>query len=341
MMALTHMVLSAAGCSFGIAPSLPVLLGAVLGSQLPDIDTSTSWIGSVFFPISSWIEKRYPHRTVTHSFLATGAIALLALPLAFWNWQCWLSIPLGHLIAIFSDTFTKKGVQLFFPAPAWCVCGANPNRRLATGSTPEYFVLAIAVGLLVFNLQTATQGGWVRAATQAIGLRDSAIEVYNSEANKSHIWADVTGYWVGDRSKADGAYFVIGVENGDFILQNERGLYKTGQNLIADRLTVRKGRTASISTQSLAFSDQEPASQLQQLQHSHPSSAVFLSGLLKIDFPEEMVMSAIQPNQLKTIALVGDTVTLNHCPIDQALIYLKDQYATGTLTAKTLTPRAL
>ena len=51
---------------------------AILGSQIPDIDTTTSTIGKIFFPISSWIEDRFPHRSITHSLLATAGIAGIA-----------------------------------------------------------------------------------------------------------------------------------------------------------------------------------------------------------------------------------------------------------------------
>lgn len=52
---------------------------AVVGSQLPDLDTTTSVIGQIAFPVSSWIEDRYPHRTITHSLVATVAIASLSV----------------------------------------------------------------------------------------------------------------------------------------------------------------------------------------------------------------------------------------------------------------------
>jgi inner membrane protein len=58
----------------GTAAPLPLAL-ASLGSQLPDIDTTTSTIGQIGYPIAQWIEARYPHRTVTHCLLATAAIA--------------------------------------------------------------------------------------------------------------------------------------------------------------------------------------------------------------------------------------------------------------------------
>ncbi|MEL6763533.1 MAG: metal-dependent hydrolase, partial [Cyanobacteria bacterium J06607_6] len=77
MMAVTHAAIACAGVSIflGTAEPLPLTL-AVLGSQLPDVDTTTSIIGQVLYPVSSWIEDRFPHRSVTHSFLATAAISV-------------------------------------------------------------------------------------------------------------------------------------------------------------------------------------------------------------------------------------------------------------------------
>ena len=86
MMAITHAAISTAGVSLllGTANPLPLAL-AVLGSQLPDVDTTTSVIGQIAFPVSSWIEDHYPHRSVTHSGLwprlvRNWAIRLKAIP---------------------------------------------------------------------------------------------------------------------------------------------------------------------------------------------------------------------------------------------------------------------
>ncbi|MEL6129480.1 MAG: metal-dependent hydrolase [Cyanobacteria bacterium J06628_4] len=68
------MATTGASLPLGTAQPLPLAL-AVLGSQLPDIDTTTSIIGQVFYPISSWIEDRFLHRSVTHSLVATVAIS--------------------------------------------------------------------------------------------------------------------------------------------------------------------------------------------------------------------------------------------------------------------------
>ena len=71
-MSITHAAIATAGTSLMLATADPLALGlAILGSQLPDLDTTSSTIGKIFFPISSWIEDRFPHRTITH-FLMNG-----------------------------------------------------------------------------------------------------------------------------------------------------------------------------------------------------------------------------------------------------------------------------
>ncbi len=157
MLSITHaaIAVSAASLTFGIGTNNPVALGlALLGSQLPDLDTTTSTIGQICFPLSNWLEDNFPHRTITHSLLATVAIAAIALPIGyhFNHLITAAALPFGHLVACFSDTFTKKGVQLFYPNQAWTVAGSNPRRRLSTGGAGEYWVLAIAVTILIFSI---------------------------------------------------------------------------------------------------------------------------------------------------------------------------------------------
>ncbi|MEM0979516.1 MAG: metal-dependent hydrolase, partial [Cyanobacteria bacterium P01_H01_bin.58] len=133
MMAITHAAIATAGASLLLGTAEPLPLGlAVLGSQLPDIDTSTSIIGQIVFPLSSWIEKRSPHRGVTHSFVATAVVFILSLAIgiALGDIKPWLALPLGHLLSCFSDCFTRQGVRLFWPMLVWGISVSNPKRRL-------------------------------------------------------------------------------------------------------------------------------------------------------------------------------------------------------------------
>ena len=172
MLAITHAAIgsatalraiAAAGTSLILGTGQPLPLGlAILGSQLPDIDTTTSTIGKIFFPISSWIEDRFPHRSITHSLLATGAIAILSLLGGHFLLEqtfALIALPLGHLLACFSDTFTKQAVHLFYPEPVWAISVSNPRRRLKTGGAGELWVLGISIALLTLGIYLANGGG--------------------------------------------------------------------------------------------------------------------------------------------------------------------------------------
>ncbi len=186
MLAITHAAIAAAGTSLILGTASPLSLGlAIIGSQLPDLDTTTSTIGKIFFPISSWIEDRFPHRSITHSLLATAAIAVVSLLGGYFLLEqtfALIALPLGHLLACFSDTFTKQGVQLFYPEPVWAISVSNPRRRLKTGGAGELWVLGIAIALLCLGIYLANGGGITQKVSQNLGLRDGIVRVYNENA---------------------------------------------------------------------------------------------------------------------------------------------------------------
>src|SRR4028118_309535 len=259
MMALTHAIISTAGISLILTTNDPIHLAlAIAGSQLPDLDTSTSTIGQILFPISSWIENRYPHRSITHSLIATAAIALVSIPAYFYaDWKTWLCLPLGHLLSCFSDVFTKQGVQLYWPHPVWCISVSNPNRRLQTGGTGEYWVLAIAAALLAFALNLSDSGGLTAFFGNILGLRSNALEIYQQNSAANHIYAEIAGTFASDSTRADGKYFIIAADGSEFIVHSKAGIFKTGTNIISDRLNAEIGKPASSSVQSLEFDEEE------------------------------------------------------------------------------------
>jgi inner membrane protein len=341
MMSLTHATIAAAGTSLmlGTADPLALILG-ILGSQLPDLDTSTSAIGQICYPISSWIEARYPHRSITHSLLATAALTLLSLSIGWLLHHPLVAIalPLGHLLSCFSDTFTKQGVQLFYPYPAWAVSVSNPRRRLKTGGAGELWVLGGAMVALIIGIYLGTGGGITQQVNQTLGLKDGMVERYNSNAATHQIYVEIKGVWASDRTRADGRYFILSNVGSEFIVTDGKGIYKTGQQIIVERLTTEVGQTAATQIQTVAFEDERVTEKLQQLSAAHPNAAIYLSGSLTIDFPDEVAI-AILPNQYPTAALSGTTLTLDFQPLAVAIAQLKDQYAVGSLSAKILQPQ--
>lgn len=336
MMAVSHATIALAGTSliFSTAEPLPLAL-AVVGSQLPDLDTTTSVIGQIAFPVSSWIEDRYPHRTITHSLVATVAIALLSFLGGLVLGDKWMlmALPLGHLLSCFSDTFTRQGVQLFWPEPVWAVSVSNPNRRLRTGGTGEYWVLAGAIALFILGYNLAGGGGITAAVGEGLGLRDSAIATYNQSAATHTMYARVTGVWVGDRTRADGQYQILGAAGSEFIVTDGVNVFHTGQQMVVDKLVVETGPMGAATATTINFSDEPALPKLQELQAAYPGQRIYLSGAIALDFPEEVSLG-IDPKVYPTAVLAGDMLTLEYHPLDKAVLQLREQYVVGTLQVK-------
>jgi inner membrane protein len=333
MMAITHAAIATAGVSLLLGTSDPLPLGlAVLGSQLPDLDTTTSIIGQVLYPVSSWIEDRFPHRSVTHSLVATGAIAAVALPIAlyFGNWKAGIAVPVGHVLACFSDCFTRQGVQLFWPDPAWAISVSNPGRRLRTGGPGEYWVLAAAVGLLLLGIHVAGDGGVSVAVGQSIGLRETAIATYNASPETA-VYADIKGVWADDRSRADGEYLILKADGSEFIVTDGSGIYHTGTSMVVESLKARTGEPLATRTEPLNFADENPTERLQQVAISHPGKQIYLTGTLTVDYPEGITL---QPSgrHYQTAVLSGETLTLELHPLELATMQLSDQWVMGSVT---------
>ena len=342
MMAITHAAIAAAGTSLILGTGQPLPLGlAILGSQLPDIDTTTSTIGKIFFPISSWIEDRFPHRSITHSLLATAGITAVSLGVNyFWlhgTIKAAIALPLGHLLACFSDTFTKQGVQLFYPEPVWAISVSNPRRRLKTGGAGELWVLGIAIALLVLGIYLANGGGITTKVSQNLGLRDGIVRIYNENASTNRIYANITGYWTSDRTNADGKYLIIGNEGNEFIVTDGKGVYKTGEQIITSKVTTEVGEAAKTEIKNLSFNDEDAIPALEELQQAYPGADIYINGELTVDFPED-VRIPIEPNQMATAALSGSRIKFSYCSLDKAIAILNEQYAVGTVEVKVVQP---
>ncbi|MBD2079733.1 metal-dependent hydrolase [Leptolyngbya sp. FACHB-17] len=281
MLSVTHAAIATAGTSLilGTADPLALLL-SLIGTQLPDLGTSTSYIGQIFFPISRWLEARFPHRTITHSLLATGFLCAIALPIGYFtnNLLIWSALPLGHLLTCIADCFTVKGVQWFYPIPAWCWSVSNPKRRITTGKPGEYWVLVTEIALLVVGLHLGSSGELTQQITTALGITDGAVEVYNKKSLTHHVWADIKGIWSADRTRADGKYFVVANGGDPFIVTDRKGgFFKTGQQILTERIAATIGNPATTQLLTVSFTDEEIAPKLQEIAASQPKALILLS----------------------------------------------------------------
>ncbi|MCB9050476.1 MAG: metal-dependent hydrolase [Lewinellaceae bacterium] len=135
----------------------PVYMGlAISAALLPDIDHPKTLIGSLLKPLSQSINRRYGHRTITHSgvtlTILTLVVAIIEKVTAGAN-----SLALIFFFAYFShlmlDMMTLQGVPLLYPITKNpFVIPGNPGYRIRTGdlrAEAVMFCLFLSLGLFL------------------------------------------------------------------------------------------------------------------------------------------------------------------------------------------------
>jgi inner membrane protein len=267
MRAHTHCLFSLTLTAFTLetADWKPLALAAV-ASQLPDVDTSSSLAGRLLRPLSRGLENRWPHRTVTHSFLATAIIALSALPLRWYSTPLWYAVILGYFGGWFSDAFTKSGVAAFYPlSAARLVIPANPRLRLATGSRAEYVVLSLLLLGFVWSLHLNTNGGLLRRFNAWLAQPEGVVTLFARAGNRHQILAHIEGRLVASATPVKAEFEVLEVEGEKMLVRAANGLlYWAGQetacpscHLAIHRVQARLGASQVIETRELNWQEEE------------------------------------------------------------------------------------
>lgn len=220
---------------FGVQWSLhwTIILFAVIGSIMPDIDHPNSTIGRIFYFISVPLERRYGHRTVTHSligwvissiifaFLVFISVWLLEfvwkLSLGYWDlaprWIAAYSISyLSHLIL---DMFNPRGSQMFWPDPGRDVIPKNPKFRLESGAKAEVLVFFILVILMVLAFPLS-KFGLASSLRWLLATPGSAIEEF--KALKTHTYLDFKGIMSETKEPIAGRAEILDVNNKRLVI---------------------------------------------------------------------------------------------------------------------------
>ncbi len=251
MMAITHGalgVLTYAGivAIAGGKPEAAALGAAALGSLLPDVDTPNSRIGWVAWPLAHWIERRFGHRTVTHSLVGVAICALIFAPALFFPlWRPLFSALLvGYAMHLVGDGATKSGVPLAWPRREKFVFPGNREFRLRTGSGAEWVVLGVLLLIGVIVVLPLTRFGPRRLLHMARGDLTGAVRDVQDNVGVAQTQVDVEGYNVLTRKMVTGRFDVLGTR-GDkgLIIRSPQGgahylLAESGDD--ANRIEPRK-----------------------------------------------------------------------------------------------------
>lgn len=341
MMGLTHMVVGGTAASLFLQSSdATVLLTGAIASLLPDIDVSISPAGRVFPWVARWFERRFPHRSCTHSLVASGALALVTYPAALY-----FSFPLELIHALnigfgfgwFSDAFTRNGVEMFWPSPVRCVCPGNRNLRLKTGSQVEYGVLValVAVALVVFNINAS--GGLLTKFNRFVASTTGVEQLYNEKGSQHLMVAHIKGVRSSDRTPISGDFWIIQQHGTGFLVQAKTGeIYKAGKEdaqIITEKITADPGLAATTSIETLQLNEESIAKVIAPFNRA--GAMVFISGQLSVDDPEGLRVTP-DPYQFPLIRVSSSSVTLESAPLALAYQTLGEQFASGQLSIRSI-----
>ena len=168
----------------GIALSAVNAATVACASVLPDVDSGGSHAGRVCPPLTRFLERKFGHRTLTHSFLMMGILALLLLVPVLLGCDVAACFLLGYMTHPFLDTCTPNGVRLFFPfSRLRCVfpfdSGAPHRFRIESGSKLDAALGAILWLSCVPALYVANLGyeRFIRLTQHSV---ESAVRDYES-----------------------------------------------------------------------------------------------------------------------------------------------------------------
>jgi inner membrane protein len=344
MLGVSHLLISGTATSLilGTADPSVLLVGAIAG-LLPDVDVSTSPAGRVLPMLSGYFERRFPHRSCTHSLLATGVVAIagysLSLILGEKILPYTIALTVGYFFGWFADVFTRGGVEMFYPSPVRCVCPGNRKFRLRTGSNAEYGILALLIAIAFFAFNINSKGGILTQFNRLIASPSGVEHLYNESGSTHLITAHIKGVQSSDRSKVRGDFLIVQSHGQGFIVSSSTGqIYKAGTEpdaqIFTEEITADVGNPAITNIESLVLDEEELGKKLNKFNRA--GAMVFVTGQISIDDPESIRLIQ-DPRQFPTIRVSSSgNITLEAAPLATVQQVLGDQFATGQLQIRSI-----
>lgn len=340
---LTLIILAVFGVQWGL--HWTIILFAVLGSIIPDIDHPRSVIGKLFLPISIPLERRYGHRSVTHSLIGwavSSALFAVLVLFVFWILGFVLRFDVGgwdlppRWIAAFSisyfshlvlDMFNKRGSQMFWPDSGRDVIPKNPKLRPESGARVEVLIFFILLALM-FLAFPISKYGIVSSLRWLLATPGSAIEEFKTM--KNHTYLEFKGVMGETREPIEGKAEILDVQNKRLvILLKDVGhrasdighgtsdvgqVYTLSDELAADIFAshVRAQKTnIPIKTDRIEFKDRSRDYLLSQIPRGTlVSGVVHLPEDMQIKFPDS-------PIAYKTMEQKGNDLVLSFASKEQ------------------------
>jgi membrane-bound metal-dependent hydrolase YbcI (DUF457 family) len=221
---------------FGIKLSLhySIILFAILGSIIPDLDLEASKFGTMFNFIARPLERRFGHRTITHSLLglllaSLGFFFILVAILLVYHlvfgletslftlakrWQA--AFMIGYFSHLLLDMLTPRGVPLFWPDPTRDVFFKDFPHRPQSGSKAEKIIffsllLLLIISFPIFKYGVKSSLRWLIGSTQSL--------ISEFEVSDKYLLVNFQGIFRHNRHKVQGLAEVLDVRDNLLVVR--------------------------------------------------------------------------------------------------------------------------
>jgi len=200
-------------------------------SLLPDVDTTKSAIGKIFYPVSWLIYRKFGHRTITHSFLFLALVwsSFIALSkFGIIHDPNFIKIALFSLLSHFVfDMVTISGIPLLYPFfQNKCVIPGNKNFRFNTGEWKSEIVVAGICGLLCITMQPLFANGFWTTYNRSFGT----IKHVDRENQNTEFYVTCEYSYILNARQVDGEAIVITSSQNELTLFDGDKIFKLNSN---------------------------------------------------------------------------------------------------------------
>ena len=265
--------------AMGIATNTWTITAISIGAILPDIDTPSSIVGKMFPWISRRIERRWGHRTITHSWLTLlGITALLTgfscaadnvIPAEAGIQTSCMHISTSFCVGLWThsilDTFTVQGLKVLFPLSN--KRGVFPfdvqfphSFRTVTGSRFDKILTLIFLLTSILTLPLATVG-YQRLIRFIHKDMSSAMNDYHEFVKDFTVNAEIIAVNTTTRQTLTGTFPIVGATGEKtLIIEREGAFYTVGDastdNFIVEKIVCHKADRMSVVTRYVDLSHQ-------------------------------------------------------------------------------------
>lgn len=316
-----------------------------IASVLPDIDTAASTIGKIFPFISKPLERRFGHRTLTHSLMMIVILAIVGIPIYILNHDIYICSIIGYATHPLLDTATINGVKLFYPfSKVKCVFPMEMNHphsyRIQTGSKTDLMLMALFFIGCIPTFFIASQGyeRFIRVTQQNI---EAAVRDYNEYSKDYLVYADVQSYDMFTKRPLTGTFEIVGALNPQTLIfkGQDNHLHTLGKNFqadyVAEKVLCQKGNPSFSTIRNIDVSNQDLSQMLSQIDNS--TENYFFGDLQtmdKISLPENIKI-------FTSVTGGGNTIKFDYATTEDIRSFnLEPVFITkGILTIKTIIKR--